>query len=85
MEGVFEACKQSLLRCSTACVATKVYQEESRKLGRYLAKLALVLSELEMQVNADESLRGEPSASQGGKAASMHTRSDRNALAACSA
>ena len=58
MQGVFDACKLAILGTSKACVASKVYQEESLKLGRFVGKAALVLSELELQLHADDSLRG---------------------------
>lgn len=60
MEAIFAAAKESLLRSASAGRnSTRVHREEARKLVRYLQKVALVLGELELQVAADEALRGD--------------------------
>lgn len=58
MQGVFDECKQSILRTSTACLTTRVYKEECLKLGRHVLKMALLVSEVEFQLHIDENLRG---------------------------
>lgn len=58
MQAVFEASKAAVFATTQACSATKVYREECLKLGRYVAKVALVLAEIELTMHEDESLRG---------------------------
>lgn len=61
MQAIFEACKVSVLQTTQACSTTKVYKEECLKLGRYVAKVALLMAELELWMIDDDLLRGSQS------------------------
>ena len=58
MEGLLDACNQACLALNSECVATHLYARECLLLGRYTAKVALVMAEVGLQLRADESLRG---------------------------
>jgi len=58
MEALFEAAKESVQQISKGSRETPVYKVECLKLGRYVSKVTLILAELELQLYADESLRG---------------------------
>ena len=59
MEGIFAACKQSAGSIAIACGKTHAYKEEAVRLGRYVAKLALILTEFEMYMHIEPGkLRG---------------------------
>ncbi|KAL4525450.1 hypothetical protein Ndes2437A_g03911 [Nannochloris sp. 'desiccata'] len=58
MQALFEAAKESVQEISKGSLESPVYKEECLKLGRYVSKVTLILAELELQLYADESLRG---------------------------
>ena len=58
MQALFDAAKCSVQEIGQGARGTSVYKEECLKLGRYVSKVTLILAELELQLYADESLRG---------------------------
>lgn len=84
MEGVLAASKDAVRRCTCACAATRVYKEEATRLTRHVVKVALVLAELEMQLGADESLRGSQSVFLGAEAACSAAQQCAELLEQCS-
>jgi hypothetical protein len=58
MQALFEAAKESVQEIGRGSRESPVYKEECLKLGRYVSKVTLILAELELQLYADESLRG---------------------------
>ncbi|GAB4820280.1 hypothetical protein N2152v2_007326 [Parachlorella kessleri] len=61
MEALFDTCKQMVIRITTGCLSSEVYAEECLKLARYVSKCALVLTEIELTMHVDPSLRGSQS------------------------
>lgn len=59
MQGVFDAAKHSILHTTKSCLSTSVCKDECMKLGRYVGKVALLLSELELQLHTNDKLKGE--------------------------
>ena len=60
MEGLVEAGKACILATIRGCVASPVCREECLTLGRFVAKLGLILTELELCMQGNEGLRGAP-------------------------
>lgn len=58
MEALFDTCKQLLADITRCCLASEVYSEECLKMAKYVAKCALVLSEVELRMHEEQSLRG---------------------------
>jgi hypothetical protein len=59
MQAILDQCRDSVAEIGRGCRAAEVsYKEETLKLGRYTAKVALILAELELQLHADDALAG---------------------------
>lgn len=83
MEGVFAACKESASQIASMCIRTRAYKEEAIRLGRYVAKLALVLTELSLHMQLDDSLRGSESLFLAGEKASTVLQQAEELLRQC--
>lgn len=68
MEALFAAARQLVSELVSDSTTTTVYEEEACKLARFVCKVYLLLSELELQVHIDEELRGK-------RAGHQHSRS----------
>lgn len=56
MQAILGQCRDAVAEIGRGCATTEVCKEECLKLGRFVAKVALILAELELQLHADDSL-----------------------------
>lgn len=58
MEALFDTCKQLVAEITLSCLESEVYAAECLKLAKYVAKCALALTEVELYMREEQSLRG---------------------------